>query len=48
MLFVYSDTYNEPLGWISFDVHRLIIKSGVNNEVIGSPNIVIPVNKAAG
>jgi hypothetical protein len=26
------------------DIHRLIIKNGVNNEVLGNPNVVIPVN----
>jgi len=26
------------------DIHRLIIKNGVNNEVMGNPNVVIPIN----
>jgi hypothetical protein len=26
------------------DIHRLIIKNGVNNEVLGNPSVVIPVN----
>jgi hypothetical protein len=26
------------------EIHRLIIKNGVNNEVVGNPNVVIPVN----
>ena len=26
------------------DIHRLIIKNGVNNEVLGNPNVVIPIN----
>jgi hypothetical protein len=26
------------------DIHRLIIKNGVNNEVLGNPNVVVPIN----
>jgi hypothetical protein len=26
------------------DIHRLIIKNGVTNDVVGAPNVVIPVN----
>jgi hypothetical protein len=26
------------------DIHRLIIKNGVNNQVLGNPNVVIPIN----
>jgi hypothetical protein len=26
------------------DIHRLIIKNGVTNDIVGAPNVVIPVN----
>jgi hypothetical protein len=28
------------------DIHRLIIKNGVSNEVVGSPNVLVPVATA--
>ena len=30
------------------DIHRLIIKNGVTNDVVGAPNVVIPVNTSTG